>query len=446
MAQPKTAPKVINQAAINNANAANAAKAVQKAAYQATAAAAFEKSKPILTQAISGVAKINQAVQAGMTAIQNPGGIYDPITGRVTKTASQLQTEASAAKIAATGVNRYGGLTPQQIELSKILGKEKTDAETAAAGITFDPVPGAIYSTEDTTTEALTKVLAEDTFRNTLALIFGTKEASEPYVGKLYQFVSGFYKSGSTIDEAINLSIRKARDENAIPEFTKRFAGIFALEDKLRAGQAVQVPTIREFFAAEAKMGEILQSAGLGTLATQDFLGGVIGRGKSVLDVANLISDVFNTIDYAPEALKADLKTFFPGVDRASIAKAILTGEEGATELSNKIKGISVLSAAGTQRVKGVDLAYAQNLANMGIDYQEALTGFGTVKNLERAGEIAEFGKTEFTTKQAQQAVFEKSAEQLNILEQIKLREFGRFQGKSGITKTSFTTDTGQQY
>ena len=283
------------------------------------------------------------------------------------------------------------------------------------------------------------RTLALDTFKNTLALLWGTKEASQPYVGKLYELVTGFYKSGSTIDESINLAIRKAKDENAIPEFTQRFAGIFALEEKRRAGQAVDVPTVTEFFAAEAKMGEVLQSAGLGTLATQEFLGGVIGKGKSVLDVANLISDVFNTIDYAPEALKQTLTTYFPGVDRASIAKAILTGEQGATELSNKIKGISVLSAAGTQGVKGVDLTYAQNLANMGINYQEALTGFGTVKNLERAGTLAEFTDMEFTARQAEKAVFEKSAEQLNILDRIKAQELGRFQGRSGLTKTSLT-------
>ena len=336
---------------------------------------------------------------------------------------------------------------------------EKLQTQAGALGYTVNPNTGALQPVStvtqpntqvtpvsNTLTPTVTgRVLALDTFKNTLALIWGTKEASQPYVGKLYELVTGFYKSGSTIDESINRAIRKAKDENAIPEFTQRFAGIFALEEKRRAGQAVDVPTVTEFFAAEAKMGEVLQSAGLGTLATQEFLGGVIGKGKSVLDVANLISDVFNTIDYAPEALKQTLTTYFPGVDRASIAKAILTGEQGATELSNKIKGISVLSAAGTQGVKGVDLTYAQNLANMGINYQEALTGFGTVKNLERAGTLAEFTDMEFTARQAEKAVFEKSAEQLNILDQIKAQELGRFQGRSGLTKTSLTEmDKGQ--
>jgi hypothetical protein len=89
-------------------------------------------------------------------------------------------------------------------------------------------VPG---STGFSTTS--TRTLAADTFANTLAIIFGAQEASQPYVAKLYSLVSNYYKTGSTIDEALNLAIREARTTNAIPEFTKRFAGIFALDDLL---------------------------------------------------------------------------------------------------------------------------------------------------------------------------------------------------------------------
>lgn len=434
-------PKVINQAAINQALAQQAANAAKVRAAQATVAAAQTKLASYGSQAnidfTKAVAPKFSAMSEIAGRIATKAATKPEVLAAQGLTLEQLQAKTTQVQQgAAQYVTNVAGITGAEEQISAGQSQISTYSQPT-------DIPAAQYST---TTETQTGVLAEDTFRNTLALLWGTKEASEPYVGKLYQFVSGFYKSGSTIDEAINLSIRKARDEGAIPEFTKRFAGIFALEDKLKAGQAVQVPTIKEFFATEAKMGEILQSASLGSLATQEFLGGVIGKGKSVLDVANLISDVFNTIDYAPAALKETLSTYFPGVDRASIAKAILTGEQGATELSNKVKGISVLSAAGTQGVKGMDLTYAQNIANMGVSYQEALTGFGTVKNLERAGTLAEFGGTQFTTKQAEQAVFEKSAQQLSILDQIKAQELARFQGGAGTTKTSLTTGGAGQY
>lgn len=275
------------------------------------------------------------------------------------------------------------------------------------------------------------RTLAADTFTNTFGLIFGKTEAAQPYVKKLYSLVSGYYTTGSTIEESLNLAIRQAREDKSIPEFTKRFAGLFAIDDKFKAGEAISVPTIAEFMASEAQLGDVLRNAGLGDLATQEFLGTVLGTGKSVLTTTNIIKDAFNTIDNAPKALKDTLSTYFPGVDRVAIAKAMLTGTAGAEELANKVKGISVLSAAQQQGVN-IDLTAAQDIANQGYGYQESLTGFGQVKNLARANTLAEFSGGKFTQEQAQQAVFGKSIEQQNALDRLKLEELGRFQGSSG--------------
>jgi hypothetical protein len=291
------------------------------------------------------------------------------------------------------------------------------------------PDPGSTALSTTTT-----RALGRDAFANTLALIFGAAEASQPYVSKLYDLVSGFYNSGSTIDEALNLAIREAKTKNVIPEFTARFAGIFALEEQLRQGKAVSVPTIAEFFAAEAKMGEVLTAAGLGDLATQEFLGGVIGKGKSVLEVTNLISETFTTIDNAPAALKQTLATYFPGVDRASIAKALLMGAEGAAELDKKIRGISVLSAAGSQGIS-TDLTSASDIAAQGYDYQQSLTGFGTVKQLERANQLASLTGDKFTQEQAISATFGKSIEEKKKLEKISELEQSRYAGRSGLAR-----------
>ena len=283
------------------------------------------------------------------------------------------------------------------------------------------------------------KTLALDTFRATLGLLFGKDEAAKPYINKLYQLTSGFYKTGSTTEEAINLALYQAESENAIPEFTSRFKGLFALRDAKQKGAAVMVPTIAEFFATEAKMGEVLTSAGLGELATESFLGDIIGKQKSVNEVANLIGDVFNTIDYAPKELKETLSTYFPGVDRVSIAKAILTGPEGAQALSQKIKGVSVISAA-QQYGMNIDLATATDIANRGYDYNAALTGYGQVASLGRANTLAEFTGGKFTQQQAQSSVFMKNSADLAQLSNLKEVEQARFMGESGTMKGSFST------
>ena len=276
------------------------------------------------------------------------------------------------------------------------------------------------------------RILASDTFKNTFALIFGQNEANQPYVTKLFDLVSGFYKSGSDIQDSINLALRAARQQNAIPEFTSRFEGIFELEKLQQAGMAIEVPDIASYISSEQAMGDLMRDAGLGDIANQKFIGQIIGKGKSVLEVGNLISNVFNAIDYAPTALKQDLQTYFPGVDRASIAKAILTGPQGAIELKNKIQSVSVMSAARQQGVTGIGLEQGQNIANMGYGYEDSLTGFGTVKNLERANTLAEFSNLKFTSQQAQQAVFGKSEKELNEIERLKQLEVGRYKGSSG--------------
>ena len=282
-----------------------------------------------------------------------------------------------------------------------------------------------------TTTLTPERTLAVDTFKNTFALMFGAKEAGQPYVTKLYDLVSGFYKTGSTQEEAMNLAIRQAYNDNAIPEFTKRFAGIFALDAKLRAGEAIEVPTIAEFFAAEAKMGDVLREAGMGDLATQEFLGDVIGRGKSVAEVGRLISGAFSSIDNAPKALKDTLQKFYPSATRSDLAKAILMGPEGAAALEKKIKGITVLSAAETQGVK-TTLEDASNIAAMGYGYTESLSGFEKVKKLERGQTLAAIGGTEFTQQQAQNAIFASNAAAKAEIERLKQEEENRFSGKAG--------------
>jgi hypothetical protein len=298
------------------------------------------------------------------------------------------------------------------------------------APITVVPGPTGISTTSN-------RMLASDTFANTFALAFGSKEASQPYVKILYDLVSGFYKSGSDIDEALNLAIRQAREEKKIPEFTKRFKGIFALEDRLRAGEAVTVPTIAEYIKSEAKVGELLEQAGMADLATQDFIGDAFAKGKSVAEITRILSGAFNTIDNAPAYLKNELSAKFPTVTRSGLAKALIAGDIGAQALEKEIKNISVMSAGKYQGVTPTAKT-AENLANLGYDFASSLSGFGQVAR-ERAGmqKLTEISSgTAANALDIQEgltsAIFEK-----NIKEQEKMRieaerEAARFGAKAG--------------
>lgn len=286
------------------------------------------------------------------------------------------------------------------------------------------------------TEEITTRTLGKDVFKSTLALMLGSTEAAKPWVSEIYGIASGFYKSGSTIEEALNFSIYEAKNKGLAPEFTKRFKGIFDLQARLQGGEAIEVPTIAQFIKAESDIGTTLREAGLGDLANQEFLGGVLGQGKSVLEVGNLISQTFSNIDNAPKELKDTLSTYFPTVDRVSLAKALLTGEAGAAELNKKVAAISVLSAAGTQGVT-VDLATAGDIAARGFDYQESLTGFGQVKELERANTLAQFQSGQFTQQQAQGYVFGQNQAEKERLQKLKSIEEARFAGSAGLAASA---------
>ena len=277
-----------------------------------------------------------------------------------------------------------------------------------------------------------TKTLALDTFKNTLALLFGAKEASQPWVTALYTSASKFYNTGSTIDESINLSLQDIRFNKELKPFTDRFKGIYALTDRLASGEAIEVPTVAEYFKSESSMGDILRAAGMGELATQDFLGDIIGRGKSVLEVTNLITDTFDRIDNAPSALKADLLRAFPGADRASIAKAMLTGVEGAAELTKKVKAISVQSAAKTQGITINDLT-SQDIAAQGYDYNKSLQGFATVaQTAERGATLGRMSGIDLTQQEAIASAFGSNAAADEKLRKIREEEANRFSATSG--------------
>jgi glycosyltransferase A (GT-A) superfamily protein (DUF2064 family) len=306
---------------------------------------------------------------------------------------------------------------------------------TAEGNWVFDPNNGWVDTTVNPGSTGFradgTKTLALDTFRNTLALLFGAKEASQPWVTALYTSASKFYNSGSTTDEAINLSLQDVRFNKDLKPFTDRFNGIYALTDRLAKGEAINVPTVAEYFKSESAMGDVLRSAGMGELATQDFLGGIIGLGKSVLEVTTLITDTFDRIDNAPSALKADLQAAFPGADRTSIAKAMLLGDKGAAELTKKVKAISVQSAAKTQGVT-IDTLTSEDIAGQGYDYNKSLTNFATVKQLERGATLGRMSNIDLTQQEAIASAFGSNAAADEKIRRIAEEEKNRFAQTSG--------------
>lgn len=332
-----------------------------------------------------------------------------------------------------------------------------TAATTPAVTPTVNPIVNPIVSsaastlvtgTSTATTTPTGPTLASDVFKQTLAIFFGPAEMAKPWANELYNVVSKFYKQGATSEEAFNMAVLDSRNNPALADFTKRFKGIYALQDMKQAGKAVTVPTIAEYFATESKMGDVLKQSNLGDLANEDFLGDVLAKGVSATEFANRITAIFDRIDNAPKDIKNTLSRYFPTVDRISLAKAIALGDKGAKELQTQVAGYEVLSAAekqglsAGQLVGGTTEERAYQYALGGETYDTALTKFGTVAAmLPTVNKLTQvYGEETLGQTGVESAVFGKSAKEIKRLEDLAKKEEASFSARSGVSQISLAS------
>ena len=330
-------------------------------------------------------------------------------------------------------------------------------------GIWQDPNAGASSNKDTTTNPPITTTsttnlvdstpkLAVDVFKNTLALFFGQEEMAKPWANELYAAVSKFYKTGATVDESFNLALQDARKNPALVDFTKRFKGIFDLQDKRAAGQPVTVPTIAEYFATQSKMADLLKTTGLNDLANETFLGDVIGKGVSATEFGNRITNIFDRIDLAPQEMKDTLARYFPTLDRTQLAKALALGEKGSMQLQKELAGYEVLAAAEEQGLGalgvgaiagGLTEERAASLAAGGETFQSALGKFKTVAQIKvPAAKLAGiYGTGPMTQEDIENIVFKQSARETQALENLVNLEQSAFSGQAGtIGSRSFAS------
>lgn len=347
------------------------------------------------------------------------------------KTINQIAAAAAGRSVttpeerARESGQRYGSTNP---------GAPAPSIPAAAPVDELNRESGAFYGSDNTGVNTNTapagRTMAMDTFKQTLGNLFGAGEMDKPWVAALYKVVSGYYTTGSTIAEALNLSLTDAENNPDLATFKDRFAPIYAIRERLRKGEAVAVPTIAEYVKSESDLGDIFREAGLGELATQKFLGDVLTF-KSVLTAGNLITDIFSRIDNAPSALKNDLTSMMGlGISRTDIAKALLTGKDGFDALDKKVKQLTVFSAAKTQ---GVDIGMdtATDLANTG-DYANSLDKFKTVKQLERGQALGSMSGIDYTQKESIDSTFYSNAAAAEKERIISEQEINRFKARSG--------------
>jgi hypothetical protein len=448
---PKTKQVIANQAQIDAARAANTAAAQQKAALEAKAAAAFEKGRPIITQALSGASTLTKALNAQILAAQNPGGIYDPIAGTF-KSGAQLQKEASTLAKASTGQNRLGGLTTEQVELGKALGKEKTEAEAAAAAITFAPVPDPIYQTitDNTMTAEEIQALIDAALAKQREELLGEQKklAEQQKKTALEEFKASLTTMGladltDTIDEFIKNDYTASQIKLELPKteaYKIRFPGMQTLKD---ANRAINEAT---YIANERGYLQTLRAYGLdtATLGNRAALGTYISNEVSPREFEERVNLAATRVDENPEVLNA-FKSYYPEADKGSVIAYLLNPKAGIDLVKKQVR-VAEIGAAATAAGFEED--------TMGINYSETLvprtgektyntirTEFQRAKQLSDAQRrLAQIEGQDYSELEAISGVVGGEAESLLASQKRAQREVSRFSARGGVTGSSLAS------
>ena len=374
------------------------------------------------------------AVNAGRQVAPTAPATRESLQQTINNQLSQIQSEVTALETEkATAQAETAALLPQVIEeVGFQQNVFQNVADLAAARIT--DIQGPV-DTRPT--------LAREVFARTLAQFFPGTDPNASWINELYPVVSGYYKSGVPIDQAINLSLTDARNNPKLSTFADRFKGIYAIQDLKAAGKPVIVPTIAEYVRSESQVADLFNQAGLSDLANPQGIADVLGKGKAVSQIANEINQVFRRIDLAPQAIKDTLGRYFPTVDRSRLARTILLGDRGLQELTDELAGLEVLSAAEQQGIAatgargiagGVTQERAQQFARSGITYGTALPKFAEVRQTApvEAKLAGISGRRSIGQAGVEEALLLSGAQEMEQIQQLSEEEVARFRGRSG--------------
>ena len=437
-----------NAAEIAAVQRANTAAAQQKAALEAKAAAAAEKGKPILKQAVSGVGALNKAIAAQIKAIENPKGVYDPVTGKTT-TAAQLQKEAKNLIAAATGPNRLGQLTPEQIELSKALGKEKTEAENAAAAIIFAGVPDPIYETiteQYTSPEEIQAMINAALEKQKTELLGEQKKLAEQQKKTaLEEFKASLTTMGladltDTIDEFIKNDYTASQIKLELPKTTAyktRFPGMEALKTANRAiNEATYISNERAYLQTLRAYG--LDTATLGSLSA---LGTYIANEVSPREFEERVNLASDRVTQNPDVLNT-FKSYYPEADKSSVVAYLLNPKAGIDLVKKQVRVAEIGAAAVAAGFKPTTISttYGETLVPDTGDktFNTIRAEFQKAKQLSDAQRsLAQIEGQTYSDVEAIEGVVGGDTQKLLASQQRAEREIARFSSRGGVTGSS---------
>lgn len=188
-----------------------------------------------------------------------------------------------------------------------------------------------------------------------------------------------------------------------------------------------------EYLSQERTYMDLMRNYNLAGLANRDTFAKLIGGSVSPAELQDRIVNVYDRINNADEALKAELdvlKRSF-GVNQSDWVSALLMGPEGADSLKKKISQAEIRAEATVRGMRS-ELGDVE-LQRLGITRQQAAQGFETIKNisgtLEKLSGI--YGETSVgLQKELEQEQFTGLLSKRR--KELTAKEIAQFSGRSG--------------
>jgi hypothetical protein len=265
------------------------------------------------------------------------------------------------------------------------------------------------------------------------------REAFQSYdLGSLVPKIEGYMKR--------NLGANQARLELVKePEYLERFDG-----NVKRLAQGKNAISEAAYLELENDYSETLSAYGISDYfgvatdavtrkARQKKMAEVIGNDISAAEFKTRVSTAVGRVKNSDANTKTAFRALY-GIGDTELVKFFLDPKQGAEELKIKASAAEISGAAATAGLSGTSLGAAEELARLGVDKAEALTGYGTIAGyLQRSDFLSQiydesgvaYGRTE-----GEADVFKQSASAKRKREMLTGMETASFSGESGRLRT----------
>ena len=280
---------------------------------------------------------------------------------------------------------------------------------------------------------------ASTVFRETMKTYFPDAK-NDAWINQLFEKAKQRVTVGFDMENILDLMIQNGETPD---EFNKRFKGIFELDKKRDAGEAVYVPKISEYIAGEEDYTRLMTRLGMSNLGTADNYGTLVGNDVSLKEVTDRVADAYNRVRNLDTQVLTSLKEQFPTLKQQDLVQAVLT-KETPGELENRIVRAEIGVEAKQAGV--TSLLGAQNLQEKGVTRQQARQGFQSLAEYQRtAGAGIKQAQAMFgDTTSAVDLQTELESEMLlgqtsKTRKRLESQARSQFAGQSGITTGSLS-------